>query len=120
VIVDYHMHLRDRAGALPSGRYRFDRLERYVEQAARAGVDEIGFTDHIYHFRQTRSLWEIPWMLERCTDDLDEYVATVDEARRQGLPVKLGLEVDYFPGTEPQLAELARELEPGLVAPVIR
>ncbi len=106
MIVDYHMHLRDRAGEAPGGRYRFDYLERYVEQAARAGVDEIGFTEHVYHFRETRPLWEIPWMLERCTDDLDEYVATVDEARRQGLPVKLGLEVDYFPGTEPRLAEL--------------
>jgi histidinol-phosphatase (PHP family) len=106
VIVDYHMHLRDWSDEAPNAGYRFDRLERYVEQAARAGVDEIGFSEHVYHFAETRELWEIPWMLGRCRDDLDEYVSTVDEARRQGLPVKLGLEVDYFPGTEPALAEL--------------
>ena len=111
MIVDYHMHLRDREEESPRGRYRFDNLERYVEQAARAGVDEIGFTEHVYHFRQTHSLWEIPWMLDRCSDDLDEYVGTVDEARRQGLPVKLGLEVDYFPGTEARLAELLAQYE---------
>lgn len=106
MIVDYHLHLRDRPGDEPTGRYPLDRLERYVEQARRAGVDEIGFSDHVFHFRQTERLWEIPWLLERCTDDLDEYVATVEEAKRQGLPVKLGLEVDYFPGIEHELADL--------------
>jgi histidinol-phosphatase (PHP family) len=108
VIVDYHMHLRG-SDDEPRGRYSADRAEEYVEQAGRTGVDEIGFSDHVYHFVQTRELWEIPWMLERCVDDLDEYVGAVTEAKARGLPVKLGLEVDYFPGTEP---ELARLLEP--------
>jgi histidinol-phosphatase (PHP family) len=80
-----------------------------VEQARHAGIDEIGFSDHVYYFRQTRELWEIPWMLERCSDDLDDYVGGVEEAKRRGLPVKLGLEVDYFPGIERELADL---LEP--------
>jgi histidinol-phosphatase (PHP family) len=108
VIVDYHMHLRG-SDDLPAGRYSADCAEEYVEQARRLGVDEIGFSDHVYHFAQTRDLWEIPWMLERCVDDLDEYVGAVTEAKARGLPVKLGLEVDYFPGTEEALAEL---LEP--------
>lgn len=108
MIVDYHMHLRG-PGDEPRGRYSADRAEEYVEQARRAGVDEIGFSDHVYHFVQTRELWEIPWMLERCVDDLDEYIGAVAEAKARGLPVKLGLEVDYFPGTE---SELARLLEP--------
>jgi histidinol-phosphatase (PHP family) len=77
-----------------------------VEQAQARGIDEIGFTDHAYHFRQTEGLWEIPWMLERCTDDLDEYVEAVVETKDRGLPVKLGLEVDYFPGTERELADV--------------
>ncbi len=109
MIVDYHMHLRDRPGGAPRGHYSADRAEEYVEQARLAGVDEIGFTDHVYHFRQTGALWEIAWMRERSTDDLDEYVGAVEEAKERGLPVKLGLEVDYFPGIERELAEL---LEP--------
>ena len=80
MIVDYHMHLRDRPGGEAQGRYGGDRAEEYVEQARSAGVDEIGFTDHVYHFRQSESLWEIGWMRERCTDDLDEYVGAVEEA----------------------------------------
>ena len=106
MLVDYHMHLRDRPEDGGPGHYSTDRAERYVEQARATGIDEIGFSDHVYHFRQTEDLWEIPWMLERCTDDLDEYVGAVEEAKGRGMPVKLGLEVDYFPGIELQLAEL--------------
>jgi histidinol-phosphatase (PHP family) len=108
VIVDYHMHLRGPDDS-PLGPYSADRAEEYVAQAGRAGVDEIGFSDHVYYFRQGKDLWEIPWLLERCTDDLDDYVDAVLEAKRRGLPVKLGLEVDYFPGIEVGIAEL---LEP--------
>ena len=86
MIIDYHMHLRDRPGGEARGRYGADRAEEYVEQARASGVDEIGFTDHVYHFRQSLALWEIEWMRERCTDDLDEYVAAVEEAKGRGLP----------------------------------
>ena len=108
MIVDYHMHLRGPHGGPPE-RYSADRAEEYVAQANRAGVDEIGFSDHVYYFRQTLELWEIPWMSERSVDELDDYVAAVVEAKERGLPVKLGIEVDYFPGIERELADL---LEP--------
>ena len=108
MLVDYHMHLRGPDDS-PLGPYSADRAEAYVEQARLAGIDEIGFSDHVYYFRQGEHLWEIPWMLERCCDDLDDYVNAVLEAKRRGLPVKLGLEVDYFPGAERGIAEL---LEP--------
>jgi histidinol-phosphatase (PHP family) len=106
VIVDYHMHLRDRDEEEPAGHYSAERAELYVGRAHELGIDEIGFSEHVYHFEPTRVLWDIPWMLERCTDDLDEYVDAVLEVKRRGLPVKLGLEVDYFPGVEERLAEL--------------
>jgi histidinol-phosphatase (PHP family) len=109
VIVDYHMHLRDRSGGEPDRHYTAARAEQYADQARAAGVDEIGFTEHVYRFRQTAALWEIEWMRERSVDDLDRYVGAVDEAKQRGLPVKLGLEVDYFPGLERELAAL---LEP--------
>ena len=106
MIVDYHMHLRDRHGDEPGGRYLVDRLELYVDQARRAGVDEIGISDHAYHFRQGEELWDLPWMQDRCNDDLDEYVAAVAEGKRRGLPVKLGLEVDFLPDRADDLASL--------------
>ena len=109
MIVDYHMHLRDRRGDEPGGRYRLDRLERHVEQARRAGVDEIGITDHGCHFRQLESVFDLPWMQERWGDDLDEYVATIEEGKRRALPVKIGLEVDFLPH---RVGDLAPLLEP--------
>jgi histidinol-phosphatase (PHP family) len=108
VLVDYHMHLRGSDDG-DTRRYSADRAEEYVDAARAAGIDEIGFSDHVYCFRQARELWELDWLREHSTDDLDEYVDSVMEAKRRGLPVKLGLEVDYFPGIERGLAEL---LEP--------
>jgi histidinol-phosphatase (PHP family) len=102
VIVDYHMHLR--AGGEPA--YSVEAVERYVECAAERGVDEIGFTEHVYYFVQTRDVWRLPYQIERCRDDLDDYVAAVVEAKRRGLPVKLGLEVDWVGERAGQLAEI--------------
>src|SRR5436190_20492208 len=99
------MHLRDAENGEP-GTYSVDRAEAYVERARRVGIDEIGFSDHVFYFRPFRELWQIPWLTERGVDDLDDYVGAVEEAKRRGLPVKLGLEVDYSPGTEAEFAEI--------------
>jgi histidinol-phosphatase (PHP family) len=106
VIVDYHLHLRDDAEEID---HSLKAVERFVEVAAARGVDEIGFTEHVYYFVQTRNLWEQPYQLERCRYDLDRYVAAVVDAKARGLPVKLGLEVDYLFGRERETVEL---LEP--------
>ena len=68
MIVDYHMHLRD-----PDERidHTIEGVERFVETAAARAVDEIGFTEHVYYFSQTRELWTRPYEIERCVYDLD-------------------------------------------------
>jgi histidinol-phosphatase (PHP family) len=107
VILDYHMHLRSpgngREGALD---HRVAAVERYVEAAHAAGVDEICFTEHVYYFSRTRSLWHVPYHTERCVFDLDPYVDAILEAKSAGHPVKLGLEVDYARGREEETREL--------------
>jgi len=106
VILDYHMHLRD-----PDERvvHTFEAVERFVEAASARGVDEIGFSEHVYYFHQTRAVWTLEYQTERCVYDLDSYVEVILEAKRQSLPVKLGLEVDYV---GPRQAELAALLDP--------
>jgi len=106
VIVDYHLHLRDEEERLS---FTVEAAERFAETAAARGVDEIGFTEHVYYFRQTEAVWTLPYQTERCKYDLDEYVGAVVDAKRQGLPVKLGLEVDWWP---PRDEEIAAALEP--------
>jgi histidinol-phosphatase (PHP family) len=107
VIVDYHMHLR---GGLVGGSEEVDHtpaaVAPYLETAAERGVDEIGFTEHVYYFRQTREIWINEYERERCVHDLDLYCDTILDAKRQGLPVKLGLEVDYVGDRQHRLAEL--------------
>ena len=103
MIVDYHMHLRDAGGRID---HAVPAVERFVETATRRGVDEIGFTEHVYYFRQTRHVWDLPYQTERCVYDLDAYCDAVLEAKRRGVPVKLGLEVDYVGGRQERLDEL--------------
>jgi histidinol-phosphatase (PHP family) len=103
VIVDYHMHLRNGREEIAHDTWSVD---PFVDAARVAGVDEIGFTEHIYYFKQTRALWTVPYMTERCVYDIDAYVSAVVAARGRGLPVKLGLEVDYVPGREEETHEI--------------
>jgi histidinol-phosphatase (PHP family) len=103
VIVDYHMHLRDSNEEIALETWTVD---PFVEAAHAAGVDEIGFTEHGYYFKQLAPLWRVPYMTERCVYDIEPYVEAVVAARGRGLPVKLGLEVDYVPDREEETREL--------------
>jgi histidinol-phosphatase (PHP family) len=119
-VLDYHLHLwphtrRDTPLVL-------DQVAAYCDRAQAAGVVEIALTEHLYRFVQADRLlggfWDeadVPPHLRdsmaeywrfHATADLDQYVATVLEAKRQGLPVVLGLEVDYYRGRMEEVAAL--------------
>ena len=110
MIVDYHMHLRGPAeGAKGPVELTVGAVERFVEQAAARGVDEIAFTEHMYYFRQAEPFLEHPVPPRpgraRPRRLLRRGAA---RARSQGLPVKLALELEWLPGSEQELAELVR------------
>ena len=109
MIVDYHMHLRGpadgREGAIE---LTVEAVERFVEQAAARGVDEIAFTEHMYYFRQAEPFLGHPYHRSRVGHDLDDYCDAVLEAKRRGLPVKLALEVEWLPALHEQLATSLR------------
>jgi histidinol-phosphatase (PHP family) len=72
--------------------------------AADAGLDEVGISDHYvltpYPGETTAAEWSMP------LDDLGAYVDDVASAMATApLPVRLGLELDYFPETWGALAE---------------
>jgi histidinol-phosphatase (PHP family) len=103
VIVDYHMHLRSPSEEVE---HTLEAVERFLETAAERGVDEIGFAEHVYYFHQTFEIWDLPYQTERCVYDLDAYCDVVLDAKRRGLPVKLGLEVDHVGVRQQRLTEL--------------
>ena len=121
---DYHLHLhphRPVPGAPPMGVYPDGWIDRYVEAAAARGVTELGFTEHLYRCRESIPVlgrwWErdpdarlrdelAAWIDTERNLSLDRYVEVVLDAKSRGLPVKLGLEVDFVPGTEAAVLEL--------------
>lgn len=124
---DYHLHLHphiglDRPDDATQGEYPPGHIESYVEAAAARGVTELGFTEHLYRCRESAPVlgkfWEAPgtpadisalsaeMVAEDLTLSLEDYVEAVVAARDRGLPVKLGLEVDFFPETIEAVLEL--------------
>ena len=121
---DYHLHLHEHgagSGGPPPGVYPPGHIDRYVEAALARGITEIGFTEHLYRCVESEPVlgrwWEREpdarlaaelgaWIgLER-TLSLERYVEVVLDAKARGLPVKLGLEVDFIPGTEQAVLDL--------------
>jgi histidinol-phosphatase (PHP family) len=106
VLVDYHTHLRASGVDSEEVDHTVEAVERYAEQAAERGVAEIGVSEHVYYFRQTEAIWNVPEQQTWCRFDLDEYCDVIVEAKRRGLPVKLALEVDWVPERADELAEI--------------
>jgi histidinol-phosphatase (PHP family) len=103
LLTDYHTHLRPDVQDTPPERYfTEENVRRYLEVAAARDVEELGFSEHVYRFREALEIWQHPFWRECAHDSLDEYVEFVS-----GMDgVKLGLEVDWIPGQEEALARL--------------
>lgn len=121
---DYHLHLHPHrmtdSDPQPDG-FSVDRVERYVEAAAGRHVRELGFTEHLYRCVESAAALGPFWEREARPDlashteqfvrrdrslSLDEYVDVIVAAKARGLPVRLGLEVDFFPETIDHVLEL--------------
>jgi histidinol-phosphatase (PHP family) len=107
MLTDYHTHLRpDDPGASAAEFFTERNVVQYLERASERNISELGFSEHVYRFRESLGVWRHPFWLENATDSLDEYVEFVLEMKGSGYPVKLGLELDFIPGHEPELAAL--------------
>jgi histidinol-phosphatase (PHP family) len=106
-LTDYHVHLRpDDLGTDASEYFTERNLARYVERASERGITELGFSEHVYRFREALEVWRHPFWVENAVDSLDEYVEFLLAMREAGYPIKLGLELDYLPGRESELAAI--------------
>lgn len=108
VLTDYHLHLRPDDGDAHAAEYFTEaNAERYRAAATQRGIAELGVSEHIHRFRQALDVWRHPFWREQAVDDLDEYCAFV----REQTDLRLGIEVDFVPGSEQRMAALldARE-----------
>jgi histidinol-phosphatase (PHP family) len=107
MLTDYHTHLRpDDLDASADQYFTEANVSRYLETAEERGIAELGFSEHVYRFRQALDIWRHPFWEENATDDLDAYCEFVEQMKAAGHAVKLGIEVDYLPGKEEQIAAL--------------
>ncbi len=94
---DYHTHT-------PLCRHATGEPIELAAQAVRVGLRELGFSDH----NPMRQDGFDDWRMR--ASELDAYVASVERARREypELSVKLALEVDFLPGYEDWVRDLAQ------------
>ena len=102
MLTDYHTHLRpDTADTPPERYFTEDNVRRYLDAATARGITDLGFSEHVYRFRESLDIWQHPFWRECAQDSLDEYVEFL-----VSMPVKVGLEVDWIPGREDAIARL--------------
>lgn len=118
-MLDYHLHLWEH-GPRPL-ETTLEQVAAYCEQAQSQGVVELALTEHLHRFRQADAVlggwWESEphspardvlaafWQREQGAD-LDRYVEVVLAAKDAGLPVVLGLEVDFHRGRMHEVAAI--------------
>jgi len=90
----------------PDGTDPMETMRLFAASAAEHGVREIAITEHVYHFVQAREIVDKPWAVDKCFYDMDEYVELLQSARREGLPIKTGIEMDYIEGKEPVIERI--------------
>ncbi len=118
-MIDYHLHLWPHSEA--STWFRLDQINDYCVEAARHGVSELALTEHTNRFvdvasvvgpfwlragheptsRQMAEYWDF-----HARSSLEEYVTLAQKAKDEGLPVKIGLEVDYYEGQMDEVSAL--------------
>ena len=113
-MIDYHIHLE-------RGPYSLEWLSHFWDQAQLLGVSEIGITEHAHKFREFLPVYEhlwnlgcVPtsasWIRGHFQHSLDEdYLQLLDAGRNSRIPLKVGLEVDYFPQSEGETRRLLSE-----------
>ena len=118
-MLDYHLHLWPHSQSDADA--TVEQVAAYCEHAVAAGVTEIALTEHLFRFTQAADLlggfWDDmpgealrPGMAaywdHHARVDLDAYVDVVQAVKAEGLPVVLGLEVDFYQDRMDEVAGL--------------
>ena len=118
-MLDYHLHLWPDSQS--DAETTVEQVAAYCELAASRGITEIAVTEHLFRFTQAKDrlggFWDDlpgdalrPGMAaywdHHARVDLDDYVQVVEAVKAAGLPVVLGLEVDYYQDRMDDVADL--------------
>lgn len=119
---DYHVHIE-------RGPYAFEWLDQFMQTAQLRGIAEVGIVEHSHQFQefaflydsiiqdetelgQYQKKWRAKWLNQTTLNQYQKFIAT---AKEKGYPIKMGLEICYFPGYDQQIRELIDQLNPDFV-----
>jgi len=114
VLTDYHMHLQpdgqDARSAAAArwqghgGHLSLGWIGEYVDRARRRAVSEIAITDHVHRFTEAHEWSENGFWRAEATEDVDEYCDALVRAQGAGLPVLVGVEMDWLAHRQDEIA----------------
>jgi histidinol-phosphatase (PHP family) len=102
MLTDYHVHLRpDDPDASVERYFTSENVDRYLEAAGEAGIEELGVSEHVHRFTESLAVWDHQVWRLNARDDLATYCEFV-----RSTPLRLGIEMDYVVGREDRIASL--------------
>ncbi len=113
MLTDFHVHIE-------RGAYTYDWLDQFMETAQKNNIQEVGIVEHSHRLKEFSFLYDNviqdesglgifqkDWIHNRRSNiPTEEYLDFLNEAKRKGYPIKIGLEICYFPHGEDRLKEL--------------
>ncbi|WP_134686355.1 histidinol phosphate phosphatase domain-containing protein [Brevibacillus migulae] len=108
------------------GAYSREWLDLYRKRAKQLGIVQVGIVDHLYRFQEYKDYYlthmhvaddplgrlQEQWLEQVCTASLEEFVTFLQGEQAHwaadGVELKIGIELDYFPGGEAELAGVIR------------
>ncbi len=117
-MIDYHLHLWEHPRKATE--ITLETLSKYCERAQSFGITQIAITEHFHRFVQSRSWLGDFWNRfddinlyssmksyfdHHATYDLEDYIEVATQAKELGLPIVVGLEMDYYKEEMSQLNE---------------
>lgn len=97
-LIDHHVHLEN-------GPLEPDWLGRFLSEAKKHGLAQIGISEHSFRFVEAWDILNLDWAKPYCDSSVEQYVRLIENARDNGFDVKMGVEVDYVPGREREIAK---------------
>lgn len=118
MLVDYHVHIE-------RGPYSLAWLDKFIKTAQANNIEEIGIVEHSHCFKEFAFLYDEViqdqtemgfyqknWLKRRLGSiSIDEYVDFIEEAQNREYPIKMGLEICYFPGCEKKIRKIIEQFE---------
>jgi histidinol-phosphatase (PHP family) len=110
MLVDCHTHLQPHGAAPPM---TLERIDAYVRAGAERGVTVVSITEHLFRFEEAykalHGWWDADpdarlagmvgqYWKDHVSGSVVDYVRVVERAKAAGMPVLLGIEMDWIPG----------------------